>query len=195
MKVILNKDYTTLGEEGDVVEVKAGYARNFLLPQKIAVLNTKENQSYFKARAGAIQKRKEEKKLAARSLKEKLDSYELKIVMPTGENGRLFGGVTAVMIQDLLAKDGIEIERKKIEVPSHSIKTVGTYSFNVALYGGDSASVKLVIEAEEKKETAKVKGKGKQRTEKVESEHVVKAEEVTSEVKEENAEVSEQNEN
>lgn len=196
MKVILNKDYSSLGEEGDVVEVKSGFARNFLLPQKIAVLNTKENQSYFKARSGAIAKRKEEKRLAARSLKEKLDSYEMKIVMPTGENGRLFGGVTALMIQDLFAKDGIEIERKKIEVPSHSIKTVGTYSFNVALYGGDSASVKLIIEAEEKKEAPKGKGKTKtrpDRTEEVQIEVKVdepkaeeKAEENAPETKEEN---------
>ena len=192
MKVILNKDFATLGEGGDVVEVKAGYARNFLLPQKIAVLNTKENQSYFKARAGAIQKRKEEKRLAARSLKEKLDSYEMKIVMPTGENGRLFGGVTAVMIQDMFAKDGIEVERKKIEVPSHTIKTVGTYSFNVTIYGGESASVKLIIEAEEKKEAVKGKGKSKPRAEKKEVEsndknEDVKAEDAASEVKEESA--------
>ena len=176
MKVILNQDVKGLGKKLDKVEVNEGYARNFLLPQKIAVLNTKENQSYFKARAGAIQKRKEEKRLAARSLKEKLDSYEMKIVMPTGENGRLFGGVTAVMIQDMFAKDGIEVERKKIEVPSHTIKTVGTYSFNVTIYGGESASVKLIIEAEEKKEV-----------ESNDKNEDVKAEDAASEVKEESA--------
>lgn len=155
MKVILNKDFASLGEEGDVVEVKSGYARNYLLPQNIAVLNTKANQSYFKAKAGAIEKCKEEKRLAARSLKEKLSSYEIKVVLPTGENGRLFGSVTSVMIQDILQKDGIEIERKRIEVPSHSIKTVGHYTFNISLYGGEEVSVKLIVEAEPKKETSK----------------------------------------
>lgn len=166
MKVILNKDYASLGEEGDTVEVKSGYARNFLLPQGIAVLNTKSNQSYFKAKAGAIEKRKEEKRLQARSLKEKLQSYEIKVVLPTGENGRLFGSVTAVMIQDILLKDGIEIERKRIEVPSHSIKTVGNYSFNISLYGGEEVSVKLIVEAEPKKEAPKA-GKKPRRSEEV----------------------------
>ena len=133
MRVILNKDYSTLGEEGDTVEVKSGYARNFLFPQGIAVPNTRENQAYFKARSKAIEKRKEEKRLASRSLKEKLENYEVKLVLPTGENGKLFGGVTALMLQDYLLKDGIEVERKKIEVPSHTIKTVGHYTFKVSL--------------------------------------------------------------
>lgn len=168
MKVILNKDYNNLGEEGDLVEVKSGYARNYLFPQGIAVPNTRENQSYFKARSGAIEKRKEEKRLASRSLKEKLESYEVKLVLPTGENGKLFGGVTALMLQDYLQKDGIEVERKKIEVPSHTIKTVGHYSFVVGLYGGDSATVKLIVEAEAKKEPAS-KDKKKPRAKKEEA--------------------------
>ena len=187
MKVILNKDYLSLGEEGDVVEVKPGYARNFLFPQGIAVPNTREYQSYFKARAKAIEKHKEEKRLASRSLKEKLESYEVKLVLPTGENGKLFGGVTAVMLQDYLLKDGIEVERKKIEVPSHTIKTVGHYSFNVGLYGGDSVAVKLIIDAEEKKDNAKT-DKRKPRATKTEVKEEVKPEEtvepLTEEVKE-----------
>lgn len=187
MKVILNKDYASLGEEGDVVEVKSGYARNFLLPQGIAVLNTKSNQSYFKAKAGAIEKRKEEKRLQARSLKEKLQNYEIKVVLPTGENGRLFGSVTAVMIQDILLKDGIEIERKRIEVPSHSIKTVGNYSFNISLYGGEEVSVKLVVEAEPKKEASKPTKKPRRSEEvkeeaPISEENTEKAEETVSEV-------------
>lgn len=181
MKVILNKDFSTLGEEGDVVEVKSGYARNYLLPQNIAVLNTKSNQSYFKAKAGAIEKRKEEKRLAARSLKEKLASYEIKVVLPTGDNGRLFGSVTSVMIQDILQKDGIEIERKRIEVPSHAIKTVGTYTFNIALYGGEDVSVKLIVEAEPKKESSKEVKKPRHQ----------KAEEKVSEAQEEQKEAEE----
>ena len=187
MKVILNKDYASLGEEGDVVEVKSGYARNFLLPQGIAVLNTKSNQSYFKAKAGAIEKRKEEKRLQARSLKEKLQNYEIKVVLPTGENGRLFGSVTAVMIQDILLKDGIEIERKRIEVPSHTIKTVGNYSFNISLYGGEEVSVKLVVEAEPKKEASKPTKKPRRSEEvkeetPISEENTEKAEETVSEV-------------
>ena len=77
------------------------------------------------------------------------------IVLPAGEKGRIFGSVSALMIQEILHKDGIEVERKKIDIQSHSIKTVGTYSFVVSLYGGETVSVKLVVEAEEKKESEK----------------------------------------
>lgn len=193
MKVILNKDWANLGEEGDVVEVKAGYARNFLLPQNIAVLNTKENQSYFKAKASAIQKRKEEKKLQARSVKEKLQNYEVKVVLPAGEKGRVFGSVTALMIQDIFHKDGIEIERKKIDIQSHAIKIVGTYSFNVSLYGGESVSVKLIVEAEEKRDSSKdSKRSPKNSRSKAEASEEKKEEAPEAAEKEEKAEVNEQ---
>ena len=151
MKVILNKDWSNLGEEGDVVDVKVGYARNFLIPKGIALLDSPAARSYFKAKAKEIEKRKEEKKEKSKSIKDRLSSLELKLVMATADNDKLFASVSPSLLQDKLKKDfDIELERKKISVDSKNIKTPGTYSFTVSLYQGDTCNVKLVIEAEKK---------------------------------------------
>ena len=148
MKIILNQDVVNLGEEGDVVVVKDGYARNYLLPTGAAVLYSKANAAIFASRAAQIEKRKAEKRAESASLKEKLDSAVVTLVVTAGESGKLFGSVTAVMVQDALAKQGITVERKKIEVPTHAIKMVGTYSIVVHLYESEVSHVKLVIESE-----------------------------------------------
>ena len=149
MKIILNQDVVNLGEEGDVVVVKDGYARNYLLPTKAAVLYNKTNAAIFASRAAQIEKRKVEKRAQSASIKEKLDATVLNIIVPAGESGKLFGSVTSTMVQEALAKQGIEIERKKIEVATHAIKMVGTYSVVVHLYENEFSHVKLVVESEE----------------------------------------------
>lgn len=150
MKVILNKDYQSLGEEGDVVNVKRGYARNFLIPQGIAVYDTPSTQAMFRSKAAAIAKRKEEKKAKSADVKTKLEGMEVKFTMPVSDTGKLFGSVTTHMIAEYLLKEGIEVERKKIEINSKDIKTPGNYNFTISLYGGATANVKLSIEAEKK---------------------------------------------
>ena len=100
MKIILNNDVVHLGEEGDVVTVKDGYARNYLLPTGAAVLYTKGNAAIFQSRAAQIEKRKAEKRAQSASLKEKLDSTVINLVVTAGESGKLFGSVTATMVQE-----------------------------------------------------------------------------------------------
>jgi len=185
MKIILNQDVANLGEEGDIVVVKDGYARNFLLPKGLAVLHNKANLSIFASRSAAIEKRKEEKRKESASLRDKLSELEIKIVVTAGESGRLFGSVTNQMVQNELAKLGYEVERKKIEVPTHSIKMTGTYSVNVRLYEGDVAEIKLVV-ASEGVEKAKAAAEAKEAAEaaaKAAAEAVV--EEVVEEIVEE----------
>jgi large subunit ribosomal protein L9 len=148
MKIILNQDVANLGEEGDVVIVKDGYARNYLLPTGTAVLFSKGNMAMFASRAASIEKRKIEKRAQAASLKEKLDTTVITLVVSAGESGKLFGSVTSSMIQDSLAQLGIEIERKRIEVATHTIKMVGTYSVRIRLYEDESSEVKLIVESE-----------------------------------------------
>ncbi|MCK9547622.1 MAG: 50S ribosomal protein L9 [Sphaerochaeta sp.] len=148
MKVILNEDVANLGEEGDVVVVKPGYARNFLLPRGIAVRFTKGNAAIFASRAASIEKRKEEKRKQSSSLKDQLEKVEITMVMSAGESGKLFGSVTNAMVQEELAKLGYEVERKKIEVSSHMIKMVGTYPIRVRLYEGEAAELTLTVESE-----------------------------------------------
>lgn len=148
MKIILNQDVVNLGEEGDVVVVKDGYARNYLLPTGAAVLYTKGNAAIFQSRAAQIEKRKAEKRAQSASLKEKLDSTVINLVVSAGESGKLFGSVTSQMVQEALAKMDIEVERKKIEVATHAIKMVGTYSVVIHLYESEVSHVKLVVESE-----------------------------------------------
>lgn len=148
MKIILNHDVINLGEEGDVVVVKDGYARNYLLPQGYAVAYNKTNLAIVNSRAKAIETRKAEKRKASASLKDKLDDLTLNLVVSAGDTGKLFGSVTSLMIQDALAKEGIEIERKKIEISSSMIKMVGNYTVRIHLYEKDFATVKLVVESE-----------------------------------------------
>ena len=157
MKIILNQDVTHLGEEGDVVEVKDGYARNYLLPTGTAVIYNKANAALFKSRAAAIEQRKVEKRVASASLKEKLDVLTLNIVVPAGDSGKLFGSVTSQMVQAELQKLGFEIERKKIEVATHAIKMTGTYSVVVHLYENDMSHVKLIVQSEAEKILAEKK--------------------------------------
>lgn len=148
MKIILNQDVRNLGEEGDTVEVKRGYARNFLLPKNLGVPSNKTNQSIFASRKAAIEKRKEEKRKSAASLKDRLDSTTIKLVVSAGDSGKLFGSVTNNMVQEALAKEGIEIDRKRIEVASHSIKVIGNYSVKVRLYENETAQVTVIVVSE-----------------------------------------------
>ncbi len=148
MKIILNQDVPNLGEEGDVCVVKDGYARNYLLPTGAAVIYNNANLAIFKSRAEAIEKRKIAKREASKSLKEKLDNVSLDIVVAAGESGKLFGSVTAMMVQAELAKLGFEIEKKKIEVASHAIKMTGTYTARVHLYENDSSVITLNVKSE-----------------------------------------------
>jgi large subunit ribosomal protein L9 len=149
MKVILNKDLATLGEEGDVKDVAKGYARNYLFPRGIALPYTPRMIQIIEGRRAEIESRKEQKRLDARSVKEKLDSLELSISMPAGANGKLYGAVTNQTIADELAKNGFQIERKRIELAGSGFKSVGKYKAAVKLYENQSAEITITIIAQE----------------------------------------------
>ncbi|GMO46834.1 MAG: 50S ribosomal protein L9 [Termitinemataceae bacterium] len=160
MKVILNKDLATLGEEGDIKDVARGYARNFLFPRGIALPYTERTIKLFEARKDEIEARKAQKHKDAASLQERLELLEISITMPAGANGKLYGAVTSHSVADELAKSGFQIERKRIEIPGNSIKNVGKYKLVVKLYGNTQATITLNVIAqpekvEEKKEPPK----------------------------------------
>lgn len=148
MKVILNEDIINLGEEGDVVVVKPGYARNYLLPRGLAVRFNRANQALFASRSAAIEQRKEEKRKQSASLKDQLQELSITMVMSAGESGKLFGSVTSAMVQEELAKLGHEVERKKIEVASHQIKMIGSYPIRIRLYENEVAELMINVESE-----------------------------------------------
>ena len=128
MKVILNQDVPNLGELGDIKEVAPGYARNYLFPRNLAFLFTQKTKALFEKRTSEIEALKAAKRNDSASLREKLEAEEIAITVPAGQNGKLYGAVTNATIYDELLKKGIEIDRKKIEVPGRSIKSVGNYS-------------------------------------------------------------------
>ena len=157
MKVILNVDVKSLGEEGDVKNVANGYARNFLLPRNLAVPYNEATVLMFEARRAEIEARKEQKRKDSASLKEKLEGTTVEIVMPAGANGKLFGAVSANVISESLAKLGFEIERKRIDIPGSAIKSVGNYKAVIKLYEAQTAEVHIVVKAQEVEETKAAK--------------------------------------
>ncbi|GHV85906.1 hypothetical protein AGMMS50230_15140 [Spirochaetia bacterium] len=148
MKVILNKDLATLGEEGDVKDVAKGYARNYLFPRGIALPYNDRTVKLFEARKDEIETRKAQKRQDAAGLKEKLEALTMTLIMPAGANGKLYGAVTAQTVSEELAKQGFQIERKKIEIAGNTIKSVGKYKVTIKLYESAGAECSLTVEGQ-----------------------------------------------
>ena len=148
MKVILNVDVKSLGEEGDVKNVANGYARNYLLPRNLAVPYNEATVLIFEAKKAEIEARKEQKRKDSASLKEKLEAAAIEITMPAAANGKLFGAVTSNIVAETLAKLGFDIERKRIEIPGSSIKTAGNYKASVKLYEAQVAEIHIAVKAQ-----------------------------------------------
>ncbi len=145
MKVILNNDVPNLGELGDVKDVAAGYARNYLLPRGLVYPYSPAAIALFEKRKAEIENRKAEKRASSADLKTRLEADELALDMPAGQNGKLFGAVSNATIADELLKKGIQIDRKKIEVPGRVIKSVGNYKIIVRLYEKEEATIRVAI--------------------------------------------------
>ncbi len=193
MKVFLNADVKHLGEEGDVKMVANGYARNYLFPRNLALPYNEVTIAHFEGRKEEIESKKVAKRAESASLAEKLSAHSITIVMPAGPNGKLYGAVTSQTIAEYLNKDGFEIERKRIEVPGLTIKSVGKYSVRIRLYEATSAEVSISIEPqEEAKPTKSSSTKGKERRPVAAEEVEVK--EVSTEEPESTQEASTENE-
>ena len=159
MKVILYTDVKHLGEMGDVKNVANGYARNFLFPHMYAVPYNDQTVAYFESRKEEIEARKEQKRKDAASLKDKLEALSVELKVPAAANGKLFGSVTALTISEFLAKNGFDIERKRIEIPGNSIKSVGNYHCTIHLYEASNAEVKISVVAQEEEAAKKAEPK------------------------------------
>ena len=140
MKVILQQDVKGKGKAGQLVEVSDGYARNFLLPKKLALPATPDNMTVMKQQEKARQKKYDEDKQAAQDLAAKLEGVIVKIGAKAGENGKLFGSVTSMEIAQALSQQhGIEVEKNKI-VLDENIKTFGSFDIKTKL-GFDTTGV------------------------------------------------------
>ncbi|ASQ28940.1 50S ribosomal protein L9 [Borrelia miyamotoi] len=151
MKVILKEDFINLGKEGDVVDVKDGFARNYLLQKGFAVFSSKHNVDIFNQKKRSILKRQEVRKKMALELKKKLDEVKLEFVMQSNDSDKLFHSINSLNIYDELLKLGFEIERKKIDINHGTLKSFGIYDVTIKLYEGINSVIKVEIKREEKK--------------------------------------------
>jgi len=148
MKVILTKDIKGTGKKGDVIEVRDGYGRNFLLPNGLAMPASEGNIKRFEHILKEFEKKKERLIKTAGDIKAKLEEITLNIKKKAGQDGKLFGSVTPQELSDLIKKEtGIYIEKKKIRI-EEPIKSTGLHTFSVNIEKGIIASVKLEVEKE-----------------------------------------------
>lgn len=148
MKVILRKDYEHLGQSGQVVEVKRGYASNFLIPNGIAVIANESNKRHSEE-ITRQQSRKREKEIAeAKKLAGDLSNVSVDIFVKTGEENRLFGSVTSQMVHDALVEKGYStLDKRKISI-GEPIKTLGEHEVDVKLHHSVVAKIKVNVKKE-----------------------------------------------
>jgi large subunit ribosomal protein L9 len=148
MEVVLMKDYENLGSALDVVSVKDGYARNYLIPQGVAVPATEGNKKRV-AEAKRIAEAREEKKIGeSRELAAKIEQIPCTIPVKVGEEDKIFGSVTAQEIAEFLNKEGFEIEKRHVEL-EEPIKQLGVYTVTINLYRTVSAKLKVWVVKED----------------------------------------------
>ena len=148
MEIILKQDLKGLGFKNDIVKVKNGYGRNFLIPQRIAVLATESNK---KMQAEEIKQSsfKEQKfRTEAAATAAKFTDLTVKVGAKAGESGKIFGSVTNIQLADALKKAGYDIDRKNIEMNEDAIKALGTYTAKVRLFKEISATLNFEVVAE-----------------------------------------------
>ncbi len=147
VQVILSEDVPNLGRTGDVVKVRAGYARNFLLPRHLAVEANQKNLREFEHHKRMAMLKRERQKNQAVALKEKVEALTLVIKARAGEEGKLFGSVTNIDIERALRERGLDIERRKIHLPE-PLKQLGDFSVPIRLEAEVEASLKLQVAPE-----------------------------------------------
>lgn len=148
MQIILLEKVANLGQLGDVVKVKDGYARNFLIPTGQAKRATEANLKEFEVRRAELEKVQAEKLVAAQARAEKLEGARVEIAQKAGVDGRLFGSVGNADIAEAITKSGIEVAKMEVRLPDGPFKTIGEFAVTVALHHDVLANVTVVVTPE-----------------------------------------------
>ena len=149
MEVVLLEKIGRLGDIGDTVKVKAGFGRNYLVPQGKAVYATKKNLEIFESRRADLEKQEAEKLKVAQERSEKIASLgAIRITAVVGEEGKLFGSVGAREIEEAINLVGGEVSKNEINLPDGAYKQVGEYSVDIQLHSDVTVSVGILIESE-----------------------------------------------
>ena len=144
MKVILRKNFDQLGKIGDLIEVKDGYARNFLLPRQVAYIATKGNIRALEEEKQQLAKKEVKELETAKVLAAELENVSITIPVKVGEEDKIFGSVTSQMISDALKEKSYEIDKRKIDL-AEPIKALGIYTVNIKLHNEVTANVKTWV--------------------------------------------------
>jgi len=147
MQIILQEDVEKLGNRGDVVTVKPGYARNFLLPKKLAVEATAGNLKAIERIRTSLAKKTATELEAAQKQAELLNGVSLKFTRKTGENDQMFGSVTSADIAEGLAARGFKIDKRQVQL-GEPLKTIGEFPVNIKVFRDVSAQIKVTVEKE-----------------------------------------------
>ena len=148
MKVILTEDIKSLGRQGEVKDVKNGFARNHLLPKKLAVKATPGNLKIWEQKSKTIEAQQSKLEDEAQTLASRLEGTTVRIEVKVGEEDKIFGSVTSQNISDSLNEIGFDVPRKQIEL-DNPIKSTGTYDIEVKLHTNVSATIKVEVVSEE----------------------------------------------
>jgi large subunit ribosomal protein L9 len=149
MQVILMEKVANLGNLGDVVKVKDGYARNFLIPHGKAKRATADNLKAFESRRAELERAQADNLSKAQERGAKLDGLTLQITQKAGPDGRLFGSVTNYDIVEALQKHGHEVERANVRMPQGPLKQVGEYPIGIALHTDVAVTIKVSVLGEQ----------------------------------------------
>jgi large subunit ribosomal protein L9 len=147
MEVILREHVDNLGRRGDVVKVAPGYARNYLLPQGLALPVTEASRRQIERERAAAEARDAEERAAAQAMAERMAALDISIARRVGENQAMYGSVTSADIAQALAARGFEVEKRKIQLPE-AIKALGEYTIPVKIHRDVTADVKIKVVAE-----------------------------------------------
>ena len=147
MEVILREHVDNLGRRGEVVKVADGYARNYLLPRKLALLATEGNKKQIERERSKFEAKEADEQNVARAIADRLGSVEVVIARKVGETHALYGSVTTADIADSLTAKGFEIDRRKLQL-AEPIKQLGEFDITVKLHRDVSATIKLKVVAE-----------------------------------------------
>jgi large subunit ribosomal protein L9 len=144
MKIILRKDVEKLGKAGEIIELKRGYARNYLIPQGFAIEASAANMKIYEQEKAAVQRRFQQEVSTAEELAAQLNAVSVTAAIQVGEEDRVFGAITNQNIADLLAEKGYEIDRKKI-ILEEPIKALGVFEVPIKIHSEVEAKIKVWV--------------------------------------------------
>lgn len=145
MQIILMEKVVNLGVLGDVVKVKNGYARNFLIPEGKAKRATDANKAEFEAKRAELEKKAAEILAAATARREKLEGYMVQVTQKAGVDGRLFGSVTNTDIAEALTKQGFDVKKGEVVMPNGPLKTIGDFPLTLSLHTDVKAQITVSV--------------------------------------------------